>query len=551
VTVGRHAAPGSDGPDPGDAPLAGGRRRTDAPGAERQAAGNGALSDHPTTPGRRRADRPQAYPDARYESGRVPRPDLRSPDAPPPPRKRPPVPPVAPRRAAAPRTTMAPFVVAAPEAQPDKYSPERLADTAPPASSSPLREQPPAPSRRTTEPPSARTPSPALPPGHPSAPLPGHPTGAAPARPAPAAERPAPAAQPPVHPAPQPAVAGAAAQPARPASAALAAGLRAPVLPGQPATHPSGPVYGDWTRPSRSGDAGDRVPGTGENRLAAPPATTAIPEREVSRGRQGATPVDELDDDGYDDDRYLEDDEPLPGRSRGHLSDGPGPLTDPGTGPSTQVRGGRAQDRAVRQAFDEKRRKELKRRGEDLSARDYLDGTDLDAPRSPRRKILALVAVAVVALGVLGVYSFVSPETTEASSGAAAPTSAAVAPGGVADATLPELSISAPSVVAPPADVKEPVIVLNATSVNGLAGRIAGTLNGAGWETPRTGSYTGQDVAVTTVFYDDGDQTQQQAAQALMAAFPQIQAGPQARFFDLPDPSVSGIVVVAAGDWQP
>jgi hypothetical protein len=326
------------------------------------------------------------------------------------------------------------------------------------------------------------------------------------------------------------------------------------VLPGQAGPHPSGPIYGDWTRPSRSGAA----PETDGDRAAVPPATTAIPERDTARGRQGATGLDDdvedddyYDDHEYDDDRYDDDYDELPDhRSAAVAGDARAPLTDPGTGPSTAVRGGRAADRAARQVVDEKRRKQLKAQGETMTARSYLAGDDLKEDRGPRRKILALVAVAVVALGVLGVYSFISPATQDASSGKPATSSSAAPATGIADATLPELSISAPAGPSAPADVKAPVTVLNETDVTGLAGRIAGALQGSGWETPSTAAYPGSDIAVTTVYYTDGDQTQQQAAQALVNQFPQIH-GPAVRFFDVEGQPAPGLVVVAAGDWQP
>ena len=92
--------------------------------------------------------------------------------------------------------------------------------------------------------------------------------------------------------------------------------------------------------------------------------------------------------------------------------------------------------------------------------------------------------------------------------------------------------------------------MLNETDVNGLAGSIAGQLQAAGWETPATAAYPGSDISVTTVYYTDGDTTQQQAAQSLVNAFPQIH-GPVARFFEIPGQADPGLVVVAAGDWQP
>ncbi|MGY1600861.1 LytR C-terminal domain-containing protein [Geodermatophilus sp. SYSU D00815] len=546
--------------------MAGGRRRTDAPDLRRPPAAE--LSDHPTTPGRRRGDRP----DGRDHGGPA------AVD------RRPPVPPVPPRRVA-PQTTVAPFQVPGPEAQPDKYSPERLAET--PLPGSPPAGLPLGGAASRPQPPAPPVPPPSLPAGHPSAPIsewpparpaepPAGPTGAptraeAPARAAeppvealraerptrpPVASRPAvrpapgrAAVPPPPVPAPAAPAAsapapwttgptGARAEAPRPASAALAAGLRAP------ATHPSGPVYGDWTRPSRSGVESGRVapgPITASDEFPVPaPATSAIPERETTRGRRGEVRDDEFD--AYDDPEADDDRSARPARDRG-----------PATGPSTQVRGGRAADRAKRQAVDAERRKELKRQGETMTARAYLDGED-GTSRRPKRTVLALVAVVLVALTVLGVYSFTSPETQEtASGGDAAPTSTPSAPSGVADATLPPLSVgpASPTEAAPATPVRVPVTVLNATDVNGLAGRIAGSLTDGGWEAPVTGAYTGGDVATTTVFFTDGDETQRQAAVQLVEQFPEITGGPSPRFFEMPADAPAGLVVVAAGEWQP
>jgi len=453
---------------------------------------------------------------------------------------------------------MAPFLaVPNPEAQPDKYSPERLAET-------PLPGSPPpglpfgGPSRPA--PSSARTAPPSLPAGRPSAPIPERPTP----RPVdrysgpPTQAEPVPAgARDKVRSAPgSTGPAGVRVQQGRPASAALAAGLAAGVFPGQGMPHPSGPIYGDWTRPRRS-SADSRDPD--EDGFAAPPATTAIPERDTARGRRGSGRAGEVHED-HDDlsDALAVDDyvEPVhargAARSSGVMSDARGPLTDPGTVPSTQVRGGRAADRAVRQAVDVERRKELRRQGETLTARDYLDGKDdVDGRRSPKRMITTLVAVAVVALGVLGVYSFTSPQTQEMASGRTAPASAAAPPSGIAIATLPPLSIQPTAVEqAPSTPVRVPLTVLNATDVSGLAGRVAGVLQGAGWEAPATGAYTGGDVAVTTVFFTQGDETQRQAAVQLVDQFPQV-TGPAPRFFEVPGQPTPGLVVIVTGEWQP
>jgi hypothetical protein len=156
----------------------------------------------------------------------------------------------------------------------------------------------------------------------------------------------------------------------------------------------------------------------------------------------------------------------------------------------------------------------------------------------------------VVALGVLGVYSYVSPETQDAASQSTTDDANTVeAP---PSDVLPALP-STPAEVEPvaTAPVKAPVTVLNATDVNGLAANVAAALNGGGWETPGVGGYTGGDVAASTVFFTEGDETQRQAAVQLVDAFPQL-TGPTPRFFDLPaDVTAPGLVVVLTGDWQP
>jgi hypothetical protein len=96
-----------------------------------------------------------------------------------------------------------------------------------------------------------------------------------------------------------------------------------------------------------------------------------------------------------------------------------------------------------------------------------------------------------------------------------------------------------------------PVTVLNSTGINGLAGSIAETIAAGGWETPAVGAYSAGDVAASTVFFTEDDQTQGQAALQLIEQFPQLQ-GPTPRFFDVPaDVAAPGLVVVVTGDWQP
>jgi hypothetical protein len=58
-------------------------------------------------------------------------------------------------------------------------------------------------------------------------------------------------------------------------------------------------------------------------------------------------------------------------------------------------------------------------------------------------------------------------------------------------------------------------------------------------------------VAVSTVFFTEGDENQRQAALQLIEQFPQL-SGPAPRFFELPaELSAPGLAVVAAGYWQP
>ena len=175
--------------------------------------------------------------------------------------------------------------------------------------------------------------------------------------------------------------------------------------------------------------------------------------------------------------------------------------------------------------------------------------------RKPRRVVKGLVAMTVVALGVLGVYTVVSPETKEA---------AAQTPGDAASAPTPRLARQPPRSPSCRADAARgrtraaaarcacPVTVLNATEINGLAAKVAATIGAGGWETPGVGAYTADDVAATTVFFTEGDETQRQAALQLVDAVPAA-AGPGAAVLRAAGRTSRrpGLVVVAAGDWQP
>lgn len=285
---------------------------------------------------------------------------------------------------------------------------------------------------------------------------------------------------------------------------------RTPVPAGTPS-----PTYGDWTKPSRDTDPEISQFSGPIGPLDMPPAplTTAIPDREV--------------------------------HSR---------AADTGSGRAAGSRaGGRAAGRAERQAADAARRKAARRNGEpDPLA--HLDPEEPAGRRAPRRIVLSLVAMTVVALGVLGVYSFTSPNTQDAAANTASDPSTATDSSDFAAPTsvLPPLDAEPLTVdTAPATPVRVPVTVLNATDINGLAGRVAAAMNATDWEAPTTGAYTGGDVAASTVFFTEGDENQRQAAVQLIEAFPQLQ-GPTPRFFELPaDIPAPGLVVVLTGDWQP
>lgn len=306
------------------------------------------------------------------------------------------------------------------------------------------------------------------------------------------------------------------------------------------------PEYGDWTKPSRAGDldgSADDRPAHGVRVPA--PGTTAIPERRLSgRRRQQVAPIRDSIAHDLDRDRDYELDQEI---DRGHDDDRtppqvPGPVSGP-------VMGGRAAMRAERQAADMVRRKREKRTG---SAVAVLDELEADGElRRPRRVVKGLLAMTVVALGVLGVYSYASPQTKQAAAQSPGTTAPAIVPD--ATAPLPELPSTpvapAPAPAATP--VRAPVTVLNATKTTGLAAKVSDAFKAAGWQTAGVGGYTGGDIAASTVFFTQGDETQRQAAVQLVDKFPQLQ-GPTPRFFQLPAGTPApGLVVVLAADWKP
>jgi LytR cell envelope-related transcriptional attenuator len=245
-------------------------------------------------------------------------------------------------------------------------------------------------------------------------------------------------------------------------------------------------------------------------------------------------------------------------------------------GPASGPVGGRAAARLQRQAAEAAARKGGRRgspsSGAQPAVRARTDGSGQasrppgpghatraagdPATGTPRRAVQLLLATVVVALVVLGVWSFTSPRTHETSAESPADVTATASPGPPVEAApsveaTPSAAAEPSQAPAPEATARAPITVLNATKVTGLAAAIGGRFADGGWEVNAPGAYSGTDIAVTTVFYTEGDAAQQQAAAELMAEFPDIVGGPAPRFFDIMGLDDPGLVVVATGDWQP
>ncbi len=244
------------------------------------------------------------------------------------------------------------------------------------------------------------------------------------------------------------------------------------------------------------------------------------------------------------------------GRTRLDLDTGPHEASGPDSGPigSTGPVRSRAALRAQRQAAEAARKRSGRRGAPAAPSGATASGLGGIAARKAtrRRGLLVVLAVMVVAMVVLGVYTVTAPGSRTASTSSpttpavrSAPTTSAPAPTTPAVTTPP-----APVVVEPPAPVRVPITVLNNTGITGLAVDIGRAFSGGGWEVRATGNYSNSDIALTTVYFTDGDVAQQQAALQLQQQFPTLN-GPVPRFFDVPDDPAPGLVVVATGNWRP
>lgn len=99
----------------------------------------------------------------------------------------------------------------------------------------------------------------------------------------------------------------------------------------------------------------------------------------------------------------------------------------------------------------------------------------------------------------------------------------------------------------PVPDVKAPLTVLNASDIAGLAGNARDAFEAEGWTVQEVGNLADAGgLEQSTVYYPDGDQDAQAAAENLASQFSELAAEPA------PDGlGYSGVVVVLTGDWEP
>lgn len=169
-------------------------------------------------------------------------------------------------------------------------------------------------------------------------------------------------------------------------------------------------------------------------------------------------------------------------------------------------------------------------------------------PRSVVRRVgpflLVLVVFPALAYGAVTYWSSERAGTpTAAESTTAAPvpdeTPAPTEPPAEPPAETPaETPAEAP---APVADLTTVVVVFNATSTSGLAGKAAAALTDAGWESVTSDNYTGKSVVTSAVMYGTAEVavTAQAAADALGITTVTL------------DDTVDGVEIVLAKDYQP
>lgn len=184
----------------------------------------------------------------------------------------------------------------------------------------------------------------------------------------------------------------------------------------------------------------------------------------------------------------------------------------------------------------------------------------LPAPGGPGRSPLRVAGVALVGLAlVLAVVGALSGGTGDTpastSSGGPSGTTPTTVPT-TAPTTTPSATTSPPPTTPAPASTTVPrstaasdpratvgVVVLNNSTVRGLAARAAADVRGRGWTVAEVGNYRGL-IPTTTVYYRPG--TPEEAAARALAADTGARVEP--RFAGLSS-TAAGVVIVVASDY--
>jgi hypothetical protein len=167
-----------------------------------------------------------------------------------------------------------------------------------------------------------------------------------------------------------------------------------------------------------------------------------------------------------------------------------------------------------------------------------------------------LAALGVVIL-VVALVALRHPQGHSARAGTATGTPTGTRTGAVgssAHSTQPSGTTGAGTTTPPPSSTrasttpaaggKLPLIVLNNTTIQGLAAQAAGTFRAGGWTVTRYDNYT-NDIVSTCAYYDPATPGAQAAATALRAQFPAIKRV-QPKFAELP---AGPVVVVLTPDY--
>lgn len=146
----------------------------------------------------------------------------------------------------------------------------------------------------------------------------------------------------------------------------------------------------------------------------------------------------------------------------------------------------------------------------------------------------AVLLIAGLIIGVIAVVALTQPDGQRSTSGTRQT-------GGAEDTPAPTEAATTASTTA--STGRASVVVLNNTSIQGLASTAGADLTAAGWTVTATDNYT-NDIVSTAAYYDPSDPANQAAATELQKQFPWI-VRVVPRFAELP-PSPIVLILTAA-----